>query len=155
MVVGIRVRIAHRPVMAPVQLRAGASEFLPARVLAVAPLRGRPLAAHGQPPASLVRDLFEEGTQLGEHLAGDETAACLPAARLKLIDIADPAVTLVVEIPVIPQDAGRELHLRDFDTETPRGAPLGVRCCLEHSKPVTFRELDIVLLRPLQDRLRE
>ena len=44
--------------------------------------------------------------QLGEHLAGDETPACLSAAWLKLIDIADPAVTLVVEIPVIPQDAG-------------------------------------------------
>ena len=81
-------------------------------------------------------DLLEEGPEFGEHLAGDQAAACLAAAWLKLIDIADPAVTLVVEIPVIPQDAGRELHLGDVDTETLRGMPLGIRCCLEHGKPV-------------------
>ena len=38
--------VAHRPVMAPAQLRAGASELLPVRVFAVAPLRRRPLTAH-------------------------------------------------------------------------------------------------------------
>jgi hypothetical protein len=91
-------------------------------------------------------DLLEEGPEY-EHLAGDQTAACLAAARLKLIDIADPAVTLVIEIPVILQNAGRELHLHYLDTETPRGPPVGIRRCLDHSKPVTFRELDIVLLR--------
>ena len=94
-----------------------------------------------------VLDLLEEGPEFGEHLAGDQAAACLAAARLKLIDIADPAVTLVIEIPVILQNAGRELHLHYLDTETPRGPPVGIRRCLDHSKPVTFRELDIVLLR--------
>jgi Bifunctional DNA primase/polymerase, N-terminal len=47
---------------------------------------------------------------------------CLPAARLELAKIADPAVPLVVELPVAPQAPGSDypdgqLQLRNLDAE--------------------------------------
>jgi hypothetical protein len=77
-------------------------------------------------PLSAPLDLLEESTQFGEHPAGDQTAAGLPAARRELIDVADPAVTLVVEIPVIPQNACGELYLRYLDVESPRDVLFGI-----------------------------
>jgi hypothetical protein len=96
---------------------------------------------------------LEEGPKFGEHLAGDETPASLSAARF--VDVTDAEISLVIEIPVIKQVAGSQVHSRDPHSEPSRSVPFCIRWPVVAGPQVGGFELVVLPFVPFRERFHE